>query len=122
MASQPNLSIKLYGEETISSLSEIFSWKFNAKSENTVNVQSGQTPIPVNWSMINVTVYPIQQIVFYGNGNYVVTITQGYNVMSFESTGLFIWSPTPASFSNVSSITVSSLSSTPVQVEVRIYA
>ena len=65
MASQPNLSIKLYGEETISSLSEIFSWKFNAKSENTVNVQSGQTPIPVNWSMINVTVYPIQQIVFY---------------------------------------------------------
>jgi|WetSurMetagenome_2_1015567.scaffolds.fasta_scaffold579591_2 hypothetical protein len=117
MSTSPQMNVRLIGEELITTFNETITWTPVSKLENTLVINSGSGSKTVDLTNIS----NLRLITFFGDGNYQITITVGYDVLTFESRDFFIFSPTTTYGPTITSIAISTTSSSNVSVEIRCY-
>jgi hypothetical protein len=117
MATTPKLNVKLLGEEQMTLLDKTITWTPSDKLETTLVINSADGSKAISITNIET----VKTMVFYGTGSYKVSITVDTNTIDFETQDFFIFSPTAVFRSTIDAISVSTASSSDIEIQVRVY-
>jgi hypothetical protein len=117
MASTPVFNIRLTGEENVTILNENVTWTPIDKYEATLTMKVGDAPKTIDYSVVE----KVRLMVFYGAGSFIVTETVGTEVIAHEVQDVFVLTPTVAYRNSITSITVSTTSTSDIEIQCRVY-
>ncbi len=113
----PTFNVTLTGENILTALDKVITWNTGEKLEQDYVVAAADGKIQLNYSYIN----NIALMIFTASSSFIVTLTIGTNVISYEVNNIFIMDPTSTFLDTVDKIEISTIQTTGITISARIY-